>query len=85
MIGVAMNYADYIKSPDWHARRIAAIRRAGGRCQLCGSTGPLQVHHNTYERLGKELSEDLCVLCVRHHKMFHETEQVLRPFQRLAS
>jgi hypothetical protein len=42
------------------------LRSADYRCERCGSPGDarsLEVHHLTYERLGRELPEDLMVVC----------------------
>lgn len=65
-------YKDYLKSEHWMVTRKAALRRANYRCQLCGSTKFLQVHHNNYKNLGHEKDTDLIVLCKychgRHHK-----------------
>lgn len=64
-------YLAYLDSPTWAKKRQEALERAGHKCQLCASIGQLQVHHNTYKRLGNELPTDLCVLCrnchIRHH------------------
>jgi len=64
-------YRDYIGSPAWRDRAEQARERAGYRCQLCNRKGELHVHHRTYERLGRELDEDLIVLCAACHKHFH--------------
>ncbi|MBN1813980.1 MAG: HNH endonuclease [Anaerolineae bacterium] len=62
-------YNEYIKSDVWRQVAGAAIERAGRRCQRCGATHDLSVHHLTYERLGHELPSDLEVLCsVCHNK-----------------
>ncbi len=65
------DYEVYLASPEWKAKSIAAKERAGNRCQLCNSRGPLDTHHRTYERLGNELSEDLIALCRKCHSKFH--------------
>jgi len=70
-----LNYYEYIQSPEWKAKADAAKERAENRCQLCNVSGfvkRLDAHHNTYERLGKELSRDIIVLCEDCHKRFHE-------------
>lgn len=64
-------YHEYIESPEWQVKREAALERCGRKCQLCSSTLRLNVHHNTYERLGEELDVDLTVLCRRCHEAFH--------------
>lgn len=57
-------YVEYMRSPDWRAKRQEVIRNAGYRCQRCGSYAqPLHVHHLTYEFLGDEPLEDLEALC----------------------
>ncbi len=74
----AMPYTDYLRTPHWRRRRAAKIRAAGGRCQLCGRGGSgtlLDVHHNTYERLGEERDEDLIVLCRECHSRHHNRYQ----------
>lgn len=58
-----MKYADYLASDRWQTVRHSALERANHRCQLCGTNGELQVHHNTYENIGDEQDRDLLVLC----------------------
>lgn len=64
-------YNEYIQSPEWAARRRAAIVRALGRCQVCYSKHRLNAHHRTYERFRNEAPEDLTVLCDDCHRLFH--------------
>ena len=71
-VGSAGGYDDYLQSPAWQQQRREAIQRAGGRCQVCNSSGPLEVHHRTYQRLGREAPGDLTVLCRACHARFHE-------------
>ena len=68
-------YRAYIQSPEWNECRVAAINRAGRRCQLCGQVGKLHVHHNNYSRLGNEEDRDLTVLCEACHNDFHKAQQ----------
>jgi 5-methylcytosine-specific restriction endonuclease McrA len=67
-----MTYAEYLETPHWRETRAAALARAGGRCQVCNSRESLEVHHNTYENLGQEEPEDLCVLCDECHELYSE-------------
>ena len=64
-------YSEYLNSDEWQARRVLALKRAAGRCQLCNAAARLQVHHRTYERVGNEMLEDLTVLCDSCHAAFH--------------
>jgi 5-methylcytosine-specific restriction endonuclease McrA len=68
-----MPFSDCRLTPEWQARRVAALARGGYRCQTCGENDArLEVHHNTYERYGDESFNDLIVLCARCHQLFHE-------------
>ncbi len=59
---------EYYQSEEWATKRLFALYRASHRCDRCGSKGPLQVHHITYDRLYNERPEDLEVLCIKCHK-----------------
>lgn len=65
-------YADYRASPWWARVREDALHRAHNRCQLCATQTRLEVHHNTYERLGKEWPSDVIVLCRSCHAKHHD-------------
>jgi 5-methylcytosine-specific restriction endonuclease McrA len=71
------NYGEYLRSEAWQERRHAVLNRAGHRCQVCGSSQALNVHHNTYSRLGAELESDLCVLCRTCHEVFERNGRLV--------
>ncbi len=68
---LSAGYVRYMRSPTWRKRRQDAIKRQGHRCERCKMfrfrKGDLQVHHLTYDRLGKERNEDLQVVCRHCH------------------
>ncbi len=66
-----MDYQKYLQSDEWKEKRDAALEYAHYRCQLCNSGKCLNVHHNTYENLPKEVPRDLIVLCEDCHKRYH--------------
>ena len=66
------NYADYLKSPHWKAKRKEALEYHGRKCHDCGATQGLEVHHLTYKGLGREKMRDLQVLCGDCHAIRHE-------------
>lgn len=69
----SLNYREeYLRSPHWRLTRKAALGRARYQCSSCGATRRLQVHHLTYQRLGRERDEDLRVLCEDCHHQEHE-------------
>lgn len=68
----SMPYWLYLRTPEWRRTRAAALVRAGNRCSLDAThVKGLEVHHSSYERLGKELDSDLTVLCRSCHARFH--------------
>lgn len=67
-----VNYASYLSSHAWKIRAREMREKANFKCQLCACTDkPLNVHHNNYERLGRERDDDLIVLCEPCHQKFH--------------
>ena len=68
-----MPYQEYLQTPEWKARRQAALKRADRCCQVCNQDKTqLNVHHRTYDRRGYERDEDLIVLCRDCHDLFHK-------------
>jgi hypothetical protein len=74
----AMGYHAYLATPEWKRTRARALTRAAYRCQLCGNSDRLEVHHNHYGNLGNEADNDLIVLCRDCHGVFHEHRQLSR-------
>lgn len=79
-----IDYYRYIASAAWRKKRTGVIQRKGGKCQRCGSTYELRVHHRHYKTLGRERDKDLEVLCVGCHENEHEGDVagVLDPMTR---
>ena len=63
-------YAHYLSSPRWRSLRVQVLNRDGHRCQGCGATRGLHVHHLRYA-LGREKLEDLTTLCGGCHRFAH--------------
>lgn len=66
-----ITYAEYLRTQHWRTLRQKRIDADGGVCALCGSPMGLQVHHLTYEALGKEDICDLITLCFECHGKVH--------------
>lgn len=62
------DYRTYLQSAAWRSRRNHALSLAGYRCERCGVRTTLEVHHRTYERLGREWDQDLEVICSTCHR-----------------
>jgi len=79
---VLMSYQDYLQSDHWKNIRRRKIDMVHGCCEGtvtdnsgykwgCHRTNALEVHHLTYERLGRERLSDLMVLCPICHRHTH--------------
>jgi hypothetical protein len=66
------SYEDYLRSDHWSGFR-EKYRLSGARmtCLVCNAK-PIQLHHHTYSRLGKEYLEDVDPLCREHHIAVHD-------------
>ena len=62
-------YAKYLQSPAWQRKRDAVIQRDGVQC-ICGDQAT-ELHHKTYDNIGKEPLSDLVMLCKGCHKRLH--------------
>lgn len=66
------NYQMYLSSKAWAETRAKFFEQVGQQC-ICGSTAT-QVHHKTYDNIGKEeLLTDLVGLCKECHGNIHES------------
>lgn len=69
-------YRKYLVSPEWQ-RVIELFKQSRPfTCQFSpdrdGCSGPIQLHHLTYERVFNEDLSDLMPLCRRHHRQLHQ-------------
>ena len=62
-------YENYLRAPAWKVKRDAVIQRDGGQC-ICGAQAT-EVHHKTYNNIGKEPLSDLVALCQECHGREH--------------
>ena len=69
-----INYDKYLQSRAWGFRRIIYIWWARNKCGTCGATVRLEVHHDTYDRLGRERGRDCRVVCHCCHKIIHAVD-----------
>jgi hypothetical protein len=66
------SYDDFLASNYWERVKAAMHMRHNSKCQQCGTSDNLQVHHKKYPRRGTELQnlhllELLCESC--HHQL----------------
>lgn len=73
---IYFGYANYLKSQHWALTRSRIIQNHP-YCEMCKSADkPLQVHHLSYKRLGKEKDSDLTPLCDECHVAVHQMEKI---------
>ena len=65
------SYEDYIKSEMWIEKRKIILEERGTKCEKCGSTYCINVHHLNYLNVGNESKEDVIVLCKSCHEKEH--------------
>ena len=65
------SYDDYLRSPEWKAKRQIIIKREANICQGCLSAPIEEVHHSTYSNIGDELMFQLIGLCSNCHRKVH--------------
>lgn len=74
----SMDYRDFLQTPYWDFVASMKKYRADYKCELCGATKCLHVHHKSYENHGREHTskglKDLIVLCKDCHSKFHDKE-----------
>jgi len=63
------SYAEYLASDHWK-EMVELYRRE--KCFCCGRKKKLHLHHNTYDRLGKELATDFITVCKECHSRIHK-------------
>jgi len=64
-------YREYLQTQHWQWLRADILDKRGAKCEHCGSAAKIQLHHLTYERLGKELPTDVIILCKDCHGKAH--------------
>ena len=63
---------EYLKSSKWKTLRDLMYILHDSKCECCGNSESLEVHHNTYERLGSEDLSDLNLVCRGCHQDIHD-------------
>jgi 5-methylcytosine-specific restriction endonuclease McrA len=83
----AIFYSIYLNSNYWQRLRAEKLDSVGHKCERCGTTKTLQVHHKTYYRNGEDILyhetlddlECLCRACHEQHHHIKYKQRKLRP------
>lgn len=76
-------YLAFLNSPEWKAIAKAKKEADGNKCQVCGSTENLEVHHKTYDpdpMKGLLSFKNLTTLCKDCHLSAHGYKYGMREF-----
>lgn len=68
------SYDEYLQSEHWQRfrKKFFKAKKIKKTCYLCRkSNWDVELHHRTYERLGKERLNDVIPVCRRHHEQLH--------------
>lgn len=72
-------YQNYLSSNHWKKLRRRALERSQYRCDKCGSSHALEVHHLRYRNLYDVTLDDLETVCSYHHEKAHGIQSGKRP------
>lgn len=69
------DYREYLSSEAWQEKRrswyASKQNRKPGFCMFCNQRKPLDLHHKSYARIGRERLTDLIALCRNCHDELH--------------
>ena len=74
-------YGTFLESRYWLIVKALLLKARRDRCEVCGSPGPLEVHHLTYAHRGAEIwhLDDLQLLCSLCHRHRHDAVEAVEP------
>lgn len=69
----SLSYKDFLRTPYWKGISNYKKYKADNKCQLCGGTDRLEVHHRDYSIRGREIDNLNGLICLCHncHEKFH--------------
>ena len=70
------DYSEYLRSPEWKAKRARVLQRAAGQCEGCLSAKATQVHHLSYIHIYDEFLWELVAICDDCHRRAHPEKQM---------
>lgn len=67
-------YLEYLNSNEWKKIRRQKAKEQNYKCEICGVEVKkgFNIHHKSYEHLGKERMNELLFVCKDCHKVVHK-------------
>jgi len=64
----------HLASNYWKELKLKRLIKANYMCEVhgCTETHRLELHHETYQRLGQEKLSDIKIICRQHHQATHD-------------
>lgn len=76
---VVTGYSAYLRTEHWkNKKQEFLLTITDRRCLVCWSTCMVNVHHRTYQRIGREFNDDLIILCEDCHHSLHKIAERLK-------
>ena len=72
--GEVCKSSEYLNTRHWRRIRKYIYDKREGVCERCGQkyeSAHMNVHHKTYEHIGDEREDELCLLCEHCHAIVH--------------
>ena len=69
------DYGAYLSSETWLKKRKKILARANDICEGCGEKVATEVHHISYEHIGKEFLFELVAVCSECHHNIHDIKK----------
>jgi hypothetical protein len=71
---IIKSYSAYLKSKHWRLfkKSFRNSKYCKSKCFICSKEKGIQLHHLTYERIGKEVFTDVIELCKSCHRNVHK-------------
>lgn len=61
----------------WHERKQKYYKDYGRKCEICGTTNHVELHHLDYDHdIGMEPDSSLMALCPQHHYDTHDDQHM---------
>ena len=80
---IIRSYKTYMTSNLWTDRKNRYWKKYGKKCELCGKTSWVTLHHKEYNNnYGDEPDRELIALCASCHKTFHDNYETKRNMQK---
>lgn len=83
---LSMPYNDQLKTKEWKKFRQRVLDKKGRKCQMCGSTENLCIHHKRYKKdcfAWEYKMKEVKVVCSKCHNIIHQKDDLYKEFMEI--